>query len=172
MTSTLLRHVFESTLLCIMFGFLTLCLRRQPATMRHSFWMLSILKFAIPTTLLAATGAWVAVVIPATDGALAAAARLSSFLSKLPGFWPLHTAARAIASPIALSCIWALGSAAMFAIWVPRIKKGTHAFSAPTNAELAALERSKKRLRFWRSIGLRYSAEKVVSQLYLVFSAR
>ena len=56
-TAPLFNHLWQSTFVLLVAWFLTLALRRNPARVRHSIWMLASIKFLIPFALLSELGA-------------------------------------------------------------------------------------------------------------------
>ncbi|MDQ2777355.1 MAG: M56 family metallopeptidase [Acidobacteriota bacterium] len=120
--------------------------------------MISILKFSIPTVLLAATGAWMAFVFPAAGWISSVAAKISAALVKLFEFWPSHTGAgSATLVSFAFLAIWVLGSATMFVVWLNRLRRSYNGLTVAPSRELDALDGAKRRLRFRANVGLRSS---------------
>ena len=156
MTDLLVRHLLESTLLCVVRGSLTYCLQRQAAAVRHSIWLISVLKFSLPSAMLAVTGAWVAFVLPAGAWVSFVAAKLSVLLAAMFGLLPTHISPDGIAFvSFSLEAFWGIGSAILFGTWLSRLRKSHDGFSASTNKEAAALDRAKRRLGFRRTVRLR-----------------
>jgi len=64
MISFVFRHLLESTLFCLLLSLLA-CTLRTSATARYAVWLMAVAKFAIPSVLLAKTGAEIAFLWPA-----------------------------------------------------------------------------------------------------------
>jgi beta-lactamase regulating signal transducer with metallopeptidase domain len=116
-----MHHLLESTLVCVLLGACAACLRRCSAAVRHGLWLVSILKFAIPTVLLAATGAWMAAVLPATEWMLSFAPRLLTVLRSLFGAFSFPSDVSSGAG--ALLAIWVTGTVAMLGTWIYRLRR-------------------------------------------------
>lgn len=158
MTGLLFRHLLESTLFCFLFGSLAFLLRRQSAAVRHSVWLISILKFSIPTVLFTATGAWMALVLPATAWASLWAAKFSAILTGLFGIWPSHIVVGAgTITSRAFMIVWLLGSACVFGAWLNRLRNSHSGLSLAANDEREALDRAKWNLGSQAAIELRCS---------------
>jgi beta-lactamase regulating signal transducer with metallopeptidase domain len=56
--SGLANHLWQSTVVAVCIGLLTLALRNNPARLRHILWMVASAKFLIPFSLLIALGAY------------------------------------------------------------------------------------------------------------------
>ncbi len=149
MISFLFRHLFESTLFCLLLSLLASTLRTS-ATARHAVWLIAVGKFAIPTVLLAKTGAEIAFFWPAAGWLSSLTNQVSGALLAILRMWPagLETAALAI---------WALGTVSMFTIWFARLRDTAHASTRPSGQELAALASARSLLPVRVSIGLRIS---------------
>lgn len=160
MADPLFRHLLESTLWCMLLGSLTYCLRRQAAAVRHSVWLISTLKFLIPTVVLTATGARLAFILPASDWISSLAGKVLAVLVNLVGMLPIHiNAGNATVVSLAFLIIWALGSVAMFGIWFTRLRKSYDGLSVAQNGEHAALDRAKQRFHVRATVGLGSSEE-------------
>ena len=157
MIDLIFRHLVESTLVCIFVGSLTYVLPRQSAAVRHSIWLISILKFFIPTLLLSATGASIAVILPATAWLSSFAPKFSALLTRLFVTWPFHVALGTGKVTFYLITIWLLGSAITCANWIRRLRAHYRGLSEPSIVERAALIRAKQRLGFRTYVGLRCS---------------
>lgn len=158
MTGLLFRHIFESTVFCVLFGSLAFLLRRQSAATRHSVWLISVLKFSIPTVLFTATGAWMAFVLPATAWVSLWAAKFSTVLTGLFGIWPSHIVAGTTLTATVCLIVWIAGSATMMGVWAARLRKSYNSFCLPTDEQRTALERAKRRFGLRNAVELRRSA--------------
>ena len=56
-TAPLFNHLWQSTLVLLVAWVITIALRRNPARVRHSIWMLASIKFLVPFALLSELGA-------------------------------------------------------------------------------------------------------------------
>jgi beta-lactamase regulating signal transducer with metallopeptidase domain len=84
MTPFVLRHLLESTLFCLLLSLLACCLRNTAtANVRHAVWLIGISKFAIPSVLLAKTGAAIAFLWPAASWLSSLARRLDNLIGIL-----------------------------------------------------------------------------------------
>jgi bla regulator protein blaR1 len=123
MTNLLFEHLVESTLLCLFLGACAVSLRQCKASVRYALWLGSVVKFAVPTVLLTATGAWMAAVMPATTWILSWAPRLLVLLTTVFGRWPFRIAADETRfDSYILLAIWATGSIMMFGSWIYRLR--------------------------------------------------
>jgi beta-lactamase regulating signal transducer with metallopeptidase domain len=158
MTILLFRHLLESTLFCVLFGSLAFCLRRQSAAARHSVWLVGLLKFSIPSVLFTATGAWMALVLPATAWVSLWAAKFSHVLIGLFGIWPSHIGlSTATLTVHVFLIVWTAGSATMVLIWLRGLRKSRRALSLATNEERTALDAARRKLSVRRTVGIRCS---------------
>ena len=64
MTAFLVRHLLESTFVCLLLSAVACCLRRGAAA-RYAVLLLAVAKFAVPTVLLSQTGEQLASLWPA-----------------------------------------------------------------------------------------------------------
>lgn len=93
MGALLVRHLIESTLLCLLLGAIAASLQRQRAAVRHALWLIGVSKLLAPTFLLTATGAQLAFLLPATAWISYLAARASAPITGLIwklAFSPFH----------------------------------------------------------------------------------
>ncbi len=170
MIPLLSRHLFESSLFCILVGGLACCLRRHAAAARHVVWLVGISKFAIPTLLLAATGARIAYILPAASWASSLAIKSSALLSGIFGFLPSSAMASELtAGRRVILFIWALGTAAMVLTWFIQLMKRRAGLTLPADAERETLERAKRRLGGVLSVRLRCSAAATEPALLGIF---
>jgi len=158
MIAPLARHLFESTLFCLLMGAVASCLRGHRAAARHAIWLVGVSKFALPTALLAATGAQIAFMLPASSwiSSLVAGlyAALVTVLDRVPvKFIPGDAPA---VSAIFLA-IWALGSIGMLLRWRARLIGSCCALRDPADEEQRALGRTRRRLGLHTSVQLRIS---------------
>ena len=139
----LLRHLVESTLVCLLLSGLACCLRHS-ATARYAVWLLAAAKFTIPSILLAKTGAEIAFLWPAAGWLSLIANQVSRFLLALFSFLPAgfdHSA-----SYTAALFIWSFGTLSLFSLWFIRLQKKGSFSLPPTERELAALSRARRKL--------------------------
>jgi beta-lactamase regulating signal transducer with metallopeptidase domain len=149
MISFLFRHLFESTLFCLLLSLLASMLRTS-ATARHAVWLIAVGKFAIPTVLLAKTGAEIAFFWPAADWLSSVANEVSAALLAILGMLPAGIETTALA-------VWVLGAVSVFTIWFARLRDRAHASTLPSERELAALAAARALLPVRASVGLRIS---------------
>jgi beta-lactamase regulating signal transducer with metallopeptidase domain len=149
MTSFVFRHLFESTLFCLLLSLLAATLRAG-ATARHAVWLIAVGKFAIPSVLLAKTGAEIAFFWPAADWLSSMANEVSAALLAILGVLPPGMETTALA-------VWVLGAVSVLAIWFARLRDRAPASTLPSGRELAALAAARALLPVRVSIGLRIS---------------
>ena len=157
MISFVIRHLLESTFFCALLVLLAFSIR-QGATGRYAVWLIAISKFAVPSILLAATGARAAQFWPATSWLSSWATAISTALTALLGLLPLSSieSSDSSASRILL-LIWVLGAVAMLGIWCFRLLKTQRCLALPTTQERAAMNRALNVLRVHAPIRLRSS---------------
>jgi beta-lactamase regulating signal transducer with metallopeptidase domain len=150
-------HLWESTILALLAGVLTLILRRQPARVRYAVWLVASVKFLIPFSWLVFAGsrlAWFRGPASGTSGLYIAIEVLSKFTPS------------AIASGLSrvtpvLVGLWLCGILAVFAAWGRQWRRMSAAMRAATplreGREVEALRRMELTLGIDRSIELRQS---------------
>jgi beta-lactamase regulating signal transducer with metallopeptidase domain len=153
MISFLFRHLFESTLFCLLLSLLASTLRAS-ATARHAVWLMAVAKFAIPSVLLAKTGAEIAFFWPAADWLSSLANEVSAVLLAIFGMLPTGAATAVLA-------IWAIGTVSMFTTWFARLRDRTHGSTLPSERELAALASARALLPVRVSVRLRISVNAI-----------
>jgi hypothetical protein len=141
MTPFILRHLFESTLFCLLLSLLACCLRNTAtANVRHAVWLTGISKFAVPSVLLAKTGAAIAFLWPAASWLSSIANQIQAALLALLALLPASVVAGDQVVYHCIFIVWLLGAAALFAAWFMRLCHSTHAaLRLPANQEHAAL---------------------------------
>ena len=116
MSALLVRHLLESTLVCLLLGALACSLKRQGASARHTVWLIGISKFLLPTFLFTAAGAQIAFFWPATAWISVLAAKASALVVALFGNWPSHILTSHVTAVFrTLLTIWLLGAVTLFA---------------------------------------------------------
>jgi bla regulator protein BlaR1 len=159
MFAFLFRHLVESTLVCLSLGAVACCLKHQRATVRQALWLIGLLKFVAPGTLLAALGARIAFAVPAAPWVSWLTAKFSSVLAELFGIWPSRMAAGHITiASFLLLAVWAMGAVTVLTGWLWRLRKDYALLSAATDRERETLDRAKRLLGFRRAVGL-FSSE-------------
>ena len=122
MTVALLDHLWQSTLFALMAGLATLSFRNNGAEVRYGLWFAASMKFLLPFALLTMIGR--ALLIPVhPDPSLS-----PLFCDVQPAIQPFLTTAEMATSDVSkglrlgpvLASIWALGFAAVLAIWTAR----------------------------------------------------
>jgi bla regulator protein BlaR1 len=154
MMQFMIRHLLESTLFCLLLSGLACCLQKTAtATVRHSIWLIGASKFAIPSVLLAKTGAAIAFFWPAASWlsflANKVQAALQSFFALFPGDQEAY--------PLLL--LWSLGTAALFTTWLIRLRASHTEVTLSANEEQAALRQAQHRLPARMPIELRSSTD-------------
>jgi len=122
MTSALLDHLWQSTLMALAVGLLTLAFHRAGPAVRHRLWLAASVKFLIPFAILATLGKALAAghsPIEAPAGAVLVARAAQPFSQVQPTGAALHVAAWLDPGSILLA-VWALGVVAMLAVWTAR----------------------------------------------------
>jgi bla regulator protein blaR1 len=158
MGALLLRHLVESTLLCMLLGAVACSLRRQGAAARHTLWLIGVSKFLIPASLFTAVGAQLAFVLPATAWISLLAAQASALLVSLFGNWPAHILTGHVTAIFrALLTAWLLGSLILFAAWLIRFKESRHGLLPTGRREREALDRAQQMLGSAVAAGIRFS---------------
>jgi bla regulator protein blaR1 len=159
MTPFVLRHLFESTLFCLLVSLLACCLRNTAtANVRHAVWLTGISKFAIPSVLLAKTGAAIAFLWPAASWLSSLANQIQAALLAALALLPASIVAGDQAVYRCIFIVWSLGAAALFAAWFTRLRQRTHAaLRLPANQEHAALLRARNLLGLRMPVQLRFS---------------
>jgi beta-lactamase regulating signal transducer with metallopeptidase domain len=141
------RHLIDSTLFCLLMGGVACCLKRQRAAARYSLWLMGIAKFGIPTALLAATGARIAFLVPASAAMAILAAKFSGFLSAVFGWLPANINAKeATAASVSFFVIWIAGAAATSGAWAVRLRGCYRRLESSSEAEREVLLRARQRL--------------------------
>jgi bla regulator protein BlaR1 len=150
-------HLWESTILALLAGVLTLILSRQPARVRYAVWLVASVKFLIPFSWLVFAGsrlAWFRGPASGTSGLYIAIEVLSKFTPS------------AIASGLSrvtpvLVGLWLCGILAVFAAWGRQWRRMSAAMRAATplreGREVEALRRMELTLGIHRPIEVRQS---------------
>lgn len=149
------RHLVESTLLCLLLSALASCFRKGVAA-RYAVRLIGVSKFAIPSVLLASTGARIAVFWPATSWVSSAAHHVSAMVAAILGMLP----SIGDGSTVSFRCIvagWAFGSTAMFWGWLVRFRTSHYGLMPPTEEEQEAMNRATSLLGMRTPIRLRTS---------------
>ena len=160
MTAALINHLWQSTLFALGAGLLTLALKHNGARFRYGLWFAASVKFLIPFVLLSAAGGWVVmrlhpfaqtpagvlavrrVVEPfalAPIAPSAASTGAAPMIAPPPGvathgaFHPAGVSLAAI-----LLAVWALGAAAVLALWAVRWRRVRAALLASSPLDLSA----------------------------------
>ncbi|HWG76653.1 MAG TPA: hypothetical protein VN660_07640 [Steroidobacteraceae bacterium] len=129
MTSAILDHLWQSTLILCLAGLLTLLLRRNSAAARYWLWFAASVKFLVPLWLLSAVATrWISLIpSPALSApALELGQRLSA-----PFIPPVSAGALVAASPVlplahvstVLLILWSLGCATVLLSWFIRLRR-------------------------------------------------
>ncbi len=159
MIPLLFRHLFESTVFCLVLGAVAFCLQRRGAAARYTAWLIGISKFAVPTSLLAATGARIAFFLPATSFFVPATSWISSMAVKLSAVLAIAFARlpEITASAAIFLTIWLIGAIAMLLAWLLRLRKSYFGLTGTSSEEEEALERARRRFGIHTPLRLRSS---------------
>ncbi len=156
MIAPLARHLFESTLFCVVMGAVAYCLRGHRAAVRHAVWLVGALKFALPTALLAAAGAQIAFMLPASLWISSLAANLYTMLAAALDSLPTKLiAGDAQRTTAVLLTLWALGAVVMLLQWRAHFRGTYRGLGSPGGEEQKALDRARRRFGLRRPIQLR-----------------
>jgi beta-lactamase regulating signal transducer with metallopeptidase domain len=122
MSTALLDHLWQSTLFALACGLLALMLRRNRAATRYGLWLAASVKFLIPFSLLTALGADLfSPMAPALSVPVLAVMQPAAqpFSAGTPMLQASAGAGHDWIS-LLLPALWALGSAAVLALWLAR----------------------------------------------------
>ena len=123
MTSAVLDHIWQSTLLALGVGLLTVAFQRARADVRHALWFVASAKFLVPFAALAALGR---VLAPAVGSPVYAAPetvfieRATQPFSQSFATGPAVFAAPHVDPAQILAAVWAVGCAAVVLRWMVR----------------------------------------------------
>ena len=123
MTGAILDHLWQSTLVALAVGLLTLAFRKARAAVRHGLWVAASVKFLVPFAVLEAAGRLLAPQLRAQIGQAPEAA----FIARAADPFAQAVAVPA-AAPVAghldlmllLAAVWALGMATVLVTWAVR----------------------------------------------------
>ncbi len=149
MTSFVLHHLLESTLFCLLLSLLASTLRTS-ATARHALWLMAVAKFAIPSVLLAKTGAQIAFFWPAASWLSAWVNQVAGALLTIFGLLPSGLTQAGFT-------IWSVGTVAMLGLWIARLRQRNDPLTLPSQGEMAALASARALLPVRLPAGLRVS---------------
>ncbi len=156
MISFFLSHLLESTVVCLLLVSLACCLRKS-ARARYAVLVLAAAKFAIPSILLAKTGAEMALFWPAASWLSLIANRVSSVWFALFGFLSGGLDQSAYFAVRAALLIWPLGTLALLTLWFIRLRKRNSSYLTASESELSALKRASHDLGLRLPLALRLS---------------
>ena len=123
MTSAVLDHLWQSTLLALGVGLLTVAFRRARADVRHALWFVASVKFLVPFAALAALGRFLAPAVGSPVYATPEAVfieRATQPFSQSFATGPAVFAAPHVDPAQILAAVWALGCAAVVLRWMVR----------------------------------------------------
>lgn len=157
----LFAHLWESTLFALALMPVLLLLRRAPASLRYSIWLVASAKFVVPSSLLAALAA---PLLPAASGLAVTGSAWARFLAGLETVLqaPVRLLSTALADHprliFAATALW-LGGALTFAgLWFVRRRNFARALRAATVTQRGGaarlLDRSRRRLGVRRPVVL------------------
>jgi beta-lactamase regulating signal transducer with metallopeptidase domain len=124
MITTLLDHLWQSTLVAGAAGLLAVLLRRNEASVRYGVWFAASLKFLVPFSLVIALGRWLAPTVPAVQHSFIAGAAVERLTEPFAAFAgapavPIHAAVAPSLASIAV-VVWGAGALAVVAFWLSR----------------------------------------------------
>ena len=158
MIAHLAHHLFESTVFCLALGAIACCLRGHRAAARHAAWLIGVSKFALPTALLAATGAQIAFLLPASSWVSSLAFKLYAVLAGVLDSLPAKLIPRDTpAVTTGLVAVWALGAGMMLWRWADRLQANYPELKRPAGEEQKALDRARRRLELRHPVALTLS---------------
>ena len=143
MTSAVLDHLWQSTLLALAAALLALAFRKARAAVRHGLWVAASVKFLVPFAVLEAVGKLLAPQLRAQIGHAPEAAFIATaadpFAQAIAVPPPAAAAAAAHLDPMfLLAAAWALGSAVVLASWIGRWTRLRRALRSATPLALPA----------------------------------
>ena len=121
MMSAIFDHLWQSTLVALALGLLTVVFRKARAAVRHGLWFIASVKFLVPFIALEALGKLLAPAIrsPVEAGPEAVLiARAAAPFSQSYSAAPVAHAASAFDPALILIGVWALGFAAVLVVWM------------------------------------------------------
>lgn len=145
MIAALTNHLWQSTVVVLLVGLLSLALRRNRASVRHAVWMTASVKFVVPFSLLIAFGGAVSwrvaeqPVVPVTPAVVAAVGQLAEpFADDVLPMAPEAPRASSNWAQIGLAVIWAAGFLAVVAMRVRGWRRIRAAIRASTPVTMPA----------------------------------
>lgn len=149
----MIEHLCSSTLFALAAAGAALCLRRSSAGYRYTILLLAVLRFAVPTGMLAAAGRQIAATSAAPLG-LGDVARVLLRFNSAAAVTPPPSAA---GYPLLLT-IWLAGSIIPLALWLRRAFDCMQPLRAPDEREAHALHRAMTRMQVTGRVDLRIVA--------------
>lgn len=152
------RHLLESTLMAAAIVVLARFLRNRSASTRYAVLLSAVIKFIVPIAGLVRLGVEFGSVFPSHYSVLLRNAHLSMNL------YPVLTAPAAASANSAHywfvfipEMVWLSGSLAMFALWIHRAVAFPPQNENPAAAEVALIDRLRRRFGIRRAVRLQYS---------------
>jgi bla regulator protein BlaR1 len=172
-TAPLFNHLWQSTVVLLVAWVFTLALRRNPARVRHSIWMLASIKFLVPFALLSELGAYFAE--PVAGKSLGSAVYTAADEIGQPFQQSAAQGTRAFASvdpahllaylPALLAALWLCGVITALAIQIVRWRRAAaiakDAVPVGEGREVEALRRAEANARLGKPIPLRVSSRTI-----------
>ena len=148
MTGAILDHLWQSTLVALLIGFLALLFRNNSASVRHSLWLAASVKFLVPFSLLVLLGRSVFTRTVA-DSSIRMLARVETVTVPFAASMPVlaRPEPHGLAWTIIAVAVWALGFTAVVTFWFVRW------------ARLAAVARSAKPATLDAPVPVRITSE-------------
>jgi bla regulator protein BlaR1 len=151
-------HLLESTAFAIAVCLLALCLRKHSATARHTIWLIGAAKFAVPSALVSALGAYAGGLLPSLEPLPAISSSLSRFLPSQSA--PVPAAETVSGFRVFLGFIWLSGAVLMLAVWFKHFPPSFEVSSKVSDSEKGSLLRMQQQLGYRRTVRLRSSESK------------
>ena len=148
MTGAILDHLWQSTLVALLIGFLALLFRNNSASVRHSLWLAASVKFLVPFSLLVLLGRSLFTRAVA-DSSIRMLARVETVTVPFAAGMPVlaRPEPHELAWTIIAVTVWALGFTAIVTFWFVRW------------ARLAAIARSAKPATLDAQVPVRLTSE-------------
>jgi len=156
MLITLGHHLADSTLFALVVGVLCLCVSRFGAATRHALWLIAAAKFVLPTTFFSWLGESLGGLLPASH-IVAIPVVVSEWVISPLVSKPSDVPIAASFYPLIFFCIWIVGSAVAFAIWLPKLWNSRRACECSCDVEQQLFQCLKQRIGLQRSVTLRVS---------------
>ncbi|MBV9267312.1 MAG: M56 family metallopeptidase, partial [Acidobacteriaceae bacterium] len=154
MNQFLLRHILESTMICLLVSMVASRIQAAART-RHTIFLIAILKFAVPSAVLSAAGAQIASMIGDSAWFPLAETRISTLLITIWGVIPFRIGHNdlSIASDLILG-FWVIGIVVRLNAWRLRVSEANGVMQLATPSMIRAFGRARELLGIERSVDL------------------